>query len=74
MPLVIAPEQESLIIVRMAVDEKTKKRLESLGIFLNSTLTILKRSGGNVICAVKDSRMALDRSLATKIFVAIKEA
>ena len=50
--------------------EKTKKHLESLGITINSTIKVLSRSGGNVICIVKDGRLALDSNLSTKILVA----
>ncbi len=70
MPLVIAPTDQELTVIRIATDEKTKKHLESLGITINSKITILSQSGGNTICIVKDGRLALDRDIATKIFVA----
>ena len=50
MPLVIAPPNKELKIVKILADEKTKKHLESLGITVNSTITDLNQSGGNVIC------------------------
>jgi len=31
-------------------------------------------SGGSVIVRVKEGRLALDRDMATRIFVAVKEA
>lgn len=70
MPLVIAPTDQELTVIRIATDEKTKKHLESLGITINSKITILSQSGGNTICIVKDGRLALDKDFATKIFVA----
>lgn len=70
MPLVIAPTDQELTVIRIATDEKTKKHLESLGITINSKITILSQSGGNIICIVKDGRLALDKDIATKIFVA----
>lgn len=70
MPLVIAPTDQELTVIRIATDEKTKKHLESLGITINSKITILSQSGGNTICIVKDGRLALDKDIATKIFVA----
>ncbi len=70
MPIVIAPTNSLLRIVRIAADEKTKKHLENLGITINSEITVLSSSGGSVVCKVKDGRIALDRNISTKIFVA----
>ncbi len=70
MPIVIAPVNRELKIVRIAADEKLKKHLESLGITINGAITVLSASGGSVVCKIKDGRVALDRDLSTKIFVA----
>lgn len=70
MPLVFAPIGKELKIVKILTDEKTKKHLESLGITIDSSIDIISQSGGSVICHIKDGRLALDRNLATKIFVA----
>lgn len=70
MPIVIAPINRELRIVRIAADEKLKKHLESLGITINGAITVLSASGGSVVCKIKDGRVALDRDLSTKIFVA----
>ena len=70
MPLVLAPTDVDLKVIKILVDDKTKKHLESLGITINSTIKIVSASGVNVICIVKDGRLALDKSIATKILVA----
>lgn len=70
MPIVFAPINQELKIVRIAAEDKLKKHLESLGITVNSEITVLSASGGAVVCKVKDGRIALDRELSTKIFVA----
>lgn len=70
MPIVIAPLNQELKIVRIAADEKTKKYLESLGITINGTITVLSSSGGSVVCKIKDGRIALDQDLSAGIFVA----
>ncbi len=70
MPIVIAPLNQELKIVRIAADEKTKKHLESLGITINGTITVLSSSGGSVVCKIKDGRIALDQDLSAGIFVA----
>lgn len=74
MPIVFAPCNILLKVVKMHVDEKIKRHLENLGISVNSELEVLSQSGGSVICRIKDGRLALDRDMATRIFVAVKEA
>ena len=74
MPSVFAPCNVLLKVVKMHVDEKIKRHLENLGISVNSELEVLSQSGGSVICRIKDGRLALDRDMATRIFVAVKEA
>ena len=70
MPIVIAPLDTELKIVRVTADEKTKKHLESLGIVANGQIKVISSTGGNVICEVKGVRLALNRDVAMKIFVA----
>ena len=74
MPIVFAPCNVLLKVVKMHVDEKIKRHLENLGISVNSELEVLSQSGGSVICRIKDGRLALDRDMATRIVVAVKEA
>lgn len=70
MPIVLAPSNQDLKIVRISADEKTKKHLENLGITVNGTITVLSSSGGAVVVKVKEGKIALDTNLSTKIFVA----
>lgn len=70
MPIVLAPLNQDLKIVRIVADEKLKKHLESLGITVNGEITVLSSSGGSVVCKIKEGRIALDKELSTKIFVA----
>ena len=69
MPIVIAPVNVPLKIVKVAAEEKTRKHLESLGITVNGEITVLSSSGGNVVCKIKEGRIALDSDLSAKIFV-----
>ena len=50
MPIVFAPCNVLLKVVKMHVDEKIKRHLENLGISVNSELEVLSQSGGSVIC------------------------
>jgi len=70
MPIVLAPVNRDLRIVRIATDEKTKKHLENLGITLNGSITVLSSGGGTVVVKIKEGRIALDSNISTKIFVA----
>ena len=70
MPLIFAPIGRELRIVKILTDEKTKKHLESLGITIDSNISIISQSGEILICHIKDGRLALDKEIATKILVA----
>lgn len=69
MPIVLAPINVPLKVLRIAASDELKKHLESLGITINGVLSVVSASGGSVICYVKDGKVALDSDLATKIFV-----
>ncbi|MBR1582102.1 MAG: ferrous iron transport protein A [Bacilli bacterium] len=70
MPIVIAPLDVELTIVKVLVDEKTKKHLESLGICQNGKITIIAKNGKNLICSVLGVRIGLNEEVASKILVA----
>jgi len=70
MPISMAPVGREMRVTKIVADEKVKKHLESLGITIDSILVVIQASSGNVILKVKDGRLALDRTLANKIFVA----
>ncbi len=69
MPIAIAPLNTPLRVIRISTDPKVKKHLESLGITINSILTILSSDSGNVVIMIKDGRLALDKVIASTIFV-----
>ena len=70
MPIVLAPQNTQLKLVRISAEDKTKKHLESLGITVGGEISVLSSSGGTVVCKIKDGRIALDSNLSAKIFVA----
>ena len=71
MPLVIAPQNVELTVLKVLADEKDKKHFESLGIAANQKIMVLANNGGNVILKIKEGRIALDRNIATKIVVTL---
>lgn len=70
MPIMLAPLNQEVRVIKVLADEKTKKHLEDLGILANSTLTVLSSVNGGVVVAVKNGRLALDHEIASKILVA----
>lgn len=70
MPLIIAPHDQDLKIMKILVDEKTKRHLQSLGVVIGGNIMVIASNGGNIICVVKGVRLALNREIATKILVA----
>ena len=70
MPVGLAPINVEMRVVKILTDEKTKKHLESLGILVNALITVISSVNGGVVVAVKEGRLALDRSVASKILVA----
>lgn len=70
MPIFIAPHNTDLKVVKILLDDSTKKHLENLGITLGSKIQVLSSESGSVILLVKNGRLALDRNIAMKIFVA----
>lgn len=70
MPIALAPLNTDLKVVKVLTDDKTKKHLESLGILVNSSIKVISSINGGVVVAVKEGRLALDRSVASKILVA----
>lgn len=69
MPLSLAPLNVELEIIKMLLEEKERKHLESLGLTIGSKIRILDSNNGNLILLVKNCRLALDKSVATKILV-----
>ena len=70
MPIALAPLNTDMRVVKILTDDKTKKHLESLGILINSLIKVISSVNGGVVVAVKEGRLALDRSMASKILVA----
>lgn len=70
MPLAIAPVNTKLTIVRILTEEKVRRHLENLGITINSGIQVIAHNSGNVICIVKEGRIALDGDISKKILVA----
>ena len=69
MPLTLADTGESFVIKRIGGKPEVRKHLENLGFVVGSNVSVINAIGGNIIVKVKESRIAIDRMLANRIFV-----
>ncbi|MCR4566434.1 MAG: ferrous iron transport protein A [Pseudobutyrivibrio sp.] len=69
MPLVMAPQGEEQMIKRIGGSEEVKRHLQELGFVPGGHVTVVNEIGGNLIINVKESRVAVDKQLAQKIFI-----
>lgn len=69
MPLTMAKSGEINQIKKVGGKEETRRFLESLGFVTGGEVTIISKISGNVIVNVKESRIAISREMANKIYV-----
>lgn len=69
MPLTMVEIGESVIIKKISGRDDIKCFLESLGFIVGSEVTIVSKFGQNFIINVKNTRVALDQTMAKRIFV-----
>ncbi len=69
MPLLIAPKDIGLKVLRISCDDKTRKHLETLGLTKDTMLQLLSTDAGAAIIKVHDSRISLDHQTALSIMV-----
>lgn len=68
MPLIFAKEGDKITIRRISGKDETRQHLADLGFVVDAEVLIISQMGGNLIVQVKGSRVALDRSMAERIF------
>ena len=68
-PLTVAGSGETGTIVRISGKDQVRRHLAELGFVVGADVTVLNTMGGNMILSVRDSRVALDRSMAGRISV-----
>lgn len=69
MPLTIASPGEKVVIKMIKGKDEVRQHLAELGFVVGSEVTVISKVGGNVIVQVKDSRVALDESMAMRIMI-----
>lgn len=69
MPLTMARPGESFAIRRITGKDEVRQHLAELGFVMDSEVTVVSEVAGNLILQVKDSRIALDHTMASRIMV-----
>lgn len=69
MPLTMARTGDVVTIRRITGKDETRQHLAELGFVVDSTITVVSEIAGNLILQVKDSRIALDKTMANRIMI-----
>lgn len=67
--LILSKVGEEVTIKKITGNAETKKFLNSLGFIIGEGITIVSDLGGNLIVNIKGARIALDKSMASRILV-----
>ena len=69
MPLTMAKAGETVTVRKISGMDDGRQHLAELGFVVDSAVTVVSEIGGNLIVQVKDSRIALDKTMANRIMV-----
>lgn len=73
LPLTTVNAGDTVKIVKIHGKDETRQHLAAMGFVENGPVTVVSRIAGNLILQVKNTRIALDRSMANRIMVGRKE-
>ena len=69
MPLTMARPGETVTIRKITGKDEIRQHLAELGFVVDSDVTVVSQIAGNLILHVKDSRVALDKTMANRIMI-----
>ncbi len=69
MPLSMAISGEKNYIRKITGKDEVRLHLAELGFVVGAEVTVISVIGGNMILSVKNSRIALDKGMASRILV-----
>ena len=69
MPLSMAKPGETVTIRKITGKDEVRQHLAELGFVVDGMVTVVCELAGNLILQVKDSRVALDRTMANRIMI-----
>ena len=69
MPLTMARPGETVVIRKITGRDEVRQHLAELGFVVDESVTVISEMAGNLILQVKDSRVAVDRTLANRLMI-----
>ena len=69
MPLTMAKAGETVTIKKITGKDEIRLHLAELGFVVGSEVTVVNEIAGNLILQVKESRIALDKTVANRIMI-----
>ena len=69
MPLTMARPGETVVIRKITGRHEVRQHLAELGFVVDESVTVISEMAGNLILQVKDSRVAVDRTMANRIMI-----
>ena len=69
LPLTMAKRGETVTIRKITGKDEIRQHLAELGFVVDGEVTVVSELGGNLIVQVKDSRIALDRTMANRVMI-----
>ena len=69
MPLTLAKMGETVTIRKITGRDGIRSHLAELGFVVGGDVTVVSEMGGNLIVQVKDSRIALDKTMANRVMI-----
>ena len=69
MPLTMAKAGEIVTIRKVSGKDEVRQHLAELGFVVDSNVTVISEIAGNLIVQVRDSWIALDKTMANRIMV-----
>ena len=69
MPLTMARPGETVVIRKITGRDEVRQHLAELGFVVDESVTVISEMAGSLILQVKDSRVAVDRTMANRIMI-----
>ena len=69
LPLTMAKTGEKVTIRKITGKDEVRQHLAELGFVVNRNVTVVSEIAGNLILQVQDSRIALDKTMASRIMI-----
>lgn len=69
MPLTMAKAGETVTIRRISGKDEVRQHLAELGFVVDTAVTVVSSIMGNLIVQVRDSRVAIDQTMANRIMI-----